>query len=50
MKLRWNAPPANLPYAKTLLASYINVRDLLGYDKIIIPTAAIDVISGHLGK
>jgi large subunit ribosomal protein L4 len=40
----------NLPYAKTLLASYINVRDLLGYDKIIMPTAAIDVISGHLGK
>jgi large subunit ribosomal protein L4 len=40
----------NLPYAKTLLASYINVRDLLGYDKIILPASAIDVISGHLGK
>jgi large subunit ribosomal protein L4 len=40
----------NLPYAKTLLASYINVRDLLGYDKIVMPTAAIDVISSHLGK
>lgn len=40
----------NLPYAKTLLASYINVRDLLGYDKLILPANAIDVISGHLGK
>jgi len=40
----------NLPYAKILLASYINVRDLLGYDKIILPANAIDVISGHLGK
>ena len=40
----------NLPYAKTLLASYLNVRDLLGYDKLILPANAIDVISGHLGK
>ena len=40
----------NLPYAKTLLASYINVRDLLGYDKIVMPTAVIDVLSSHLGK
>jgi len=40
----------NLPYAKTLLASYINVRDLLGYDKIVMPTSVIDVLSSHLGK
>jgi len=40
----------NLPYAKTLLASYINVRDLLGYDKIVMPAAVIDVLSTHLGK
>ena len=40
----------NLPYAKTLLASYINVRDLLGYDKIVMPTAVIDMLSSHLGK
>jgi len=40
----------NLPYAKTLLASYINVRDLLGYDKIVIPASVIDVLSTHLGK
>jgi large subunit ribosomal protein L4 len=40
----------NLPYAKTLMASYINVRDLLGYDKIILSTQAIEIISGNLGK
>jgi large subunit ribosomal protein L4 len=40
----------NLPYAKTLQASYINVRDLLGYDKVIIPASALELISGHLGK
>ncbi|MGD2026426.1 MAG: 50S ribosomal protein L4 [Anaerolineales bacterium] len=40
----------NLPYAKTLHASYINVRDLLGYDKVIMPVKALDVISDHLGK
>jgi large subunit ribosomal protein L4 len=40
----------NLPYAKTLLASYLNVRDLLGYDKIVMPAAVIDVLSSHLGK
>ena len=40
----------NLPYAKTLLASYINVRDLLGYDKIVMPATVIDVLSSHLGK
>ncbi len=40
----------NLANAKTLQASYINVRDLLGYDKVIIPASALDVISGHLGK
>jgi len=40
----------NLPYAKTLLASYINVRDLLGYDKIVMPASVIDVLSSHLGK
>lgn len=39
----------NLPSAKTLLAGYLNVRDLLGYDKVIIPMAALDVVSSHLG-
>lgn len=40
----------NLPRTKTLLANYINIRDLLGYDKVIVPLKALDVISGFLGK
>lgn len=40
----------NLPSAKTLLATYLNVRDLLGYDKVIVPVKALDVIAGYLGK
>jgi large subunit ribosomal protein L4 len=39
----------NLPRAKTLLASYLNIRDLLGYDRVIVPLKALDVISGYLG-
>ncbi len=39
----------NLPYAKTLVATYLNIRDLLGYDKIVLPLAALDVIAGFLG-
>ena len=39
----------NLASAKTLLASYLNVRDLLGYDKLIIPLASLEVVSSHLG-
>lgn len=39
----------NLPDAKTLLASYLNIRDLLGYDKVIMPVAALDVLTSYLG-
>ncbi len=39
----------NLPYAKTLRANYLNVRDLLGYDTLIMPQQAIDVIASFLG-
>jgi large subunit ribosomal protein L4 len=39
----------NLPEAKTLLVNYLNIRDLLGYDKLILPVQALDVISDHLG-
>jgi large subunit ribosomal protein L4 len=39
----------NLPEAKTLLVSYLNIRDLLGYDKIVLPLSALDAISQHLG-
>jgi len=40
----------NIPDAKILLASYLNVRDLLGYDKIVLPLKSLDVLSAHLGK
>ena len=39
----------NLPDAKTLLANYLNIRDILSYDKIIMPLKALDVIESYLG-
>lgn len=40
----------NLKSVKTLRAGYLNIRDLLGFNKIIIPLAAMDVITGFLGE
>jgi len=39
----------NLPHAQTLRASYLNVRDLFSFDRVIIPQAALDVIQSFLG-
>jgi len=39
----------NLEGAKVLLASYLNVRDLLGFDKVVLPLKTIDVLTAHLG-
>lgn len=39
----------NIPTAKILLANYLNIRDLLGYDKVILPLAALEVIESYLG-
>lgn len=39
----------NLPEAKTLLAGYLNIRDLLGYDKVVISLEALDAVANHLG-
>ncbi len=39
----------NLPDAKILLANYLNVRDLLGFDKVIMPLQALDVVASYLG-
>lgn len=39
----------NIPDAKMLMANYLNIRDLLGYDKIIVPLAALEVIESYLG-
>ena len=38
----------NLQHVKALHANYLNIRDLLGYSKIVMPLAAIDVVSGFL--
>jgi large subunit ribosomal protein L4 len=40
----------NLPNAKTLLVNYLNIRDLLGYDRVILPKQALEKISEQLGK
>ena len=40
----------NLPYAKTLRANYINVRDLLSFDRVVMPLGAVDVIQSFLGR
>jgi large subunit ribosomal protein L4 len=39
----------NLAGAKVLLASYLNIRDLLGYNKVVLPLKALDVLMAHLG-
>ncbi len=39
----------NLPDAKTLWVNYLNIRDLLGYDKIVLPLRALEKITAHLG-
>jgi len=40
----------NLPDARYLRATYLNIRDLLKYDKVIIPLDALDVITEWLGN
>lgn len=39
----------NIPTAKLVMANYLNIRDLLGFDKVILPLAALDVIVTNLG-
>jgi len=39
----------NLPHARTLRASYLNVRDLLSHDRVLIPQDALEMIQVHLG-
>jgi large subunit ribosomal protein L4 len=38
----------NIPDAKILLATYVNVRDVLGFDKIVMPLQTIDVLKANL--
>lgn len=39
----------NLPDAKILMASYLNIRDLMVFDKVVLPLSALDVIAANLG-
>jgi large subunit ribosomal protein L4 len=39
----------NLPQVRTLVAQYLNVRDLLKYDYVLMPLASLEVIEGILG-
>ncbi|HDQ35189.1 MAG TPA: 50S ribosomal protein L4, partial [Chloroflexi bacterium] len=39
----------NLPTVRTLRASYLNIRDLLGADHIVVPLEALAVIEDILG-
>ncbi len=39
----------NLPEAKILRAGYLNVRDLLGFDRLVLPLGAVEAIGAHLG-
>ena len=40
----------NLPEAKYLRANYLNVRDLLKYDKVIVPLDALETIQAIWGR
>lgn len=39
----------NLPEVRTLVAQYLNVRDLLKFDYLVVPLASLEVIEGILG-
>ncbi len=39
----------NIPDAKVLLANYLNIRDLMVFDKLVMPVASLDVIAANLG-
>jgi large subunit ribosomal protein L4 len=39
----------NIPDAKIMLAGYLNIRDLLAFDKVVMPVATLDVIKANLG-
>jgi large subunit ribosomal protein L4 len=41
---------SNLQEAKTLRANYLNVRDLLSYDRLILPLGALEIIQSYLGS
>ena len=40
----------NIPDVKALLAHYLNIRDLLGHNKLVLAADALDVLAGFLGS
>ena len=40
----------NLAGAKTLRAQYLNIRDILGFDRLLVPLGAVDIIQSYLGE
>jgi large subunit ribosomal protein L4 len=39
----------NIASAKVMLASYLNVRDVLSFQKVVLPLKTIDALVAHLG-
>lgn len=39
----------NIESAKVLLASYLNVRDVMNFEKVILPVKTIDALVAHFG-
>jgi len=39
----------NLEDTKVLLAGYLNIRDLFGYDKLVLPVKVLDALVANLG-
>ncbi len=39
----------NISNAKVLLAGYLNIRDILGFDKLVISMKTLDALTAHLG-
>ncbi len=40
---------SNLPGTKVLLANYINIRDLMKYQKVVFPLASLNLVESFLG-
>jgi large subunit ribosomal protein L4 len=40
---------SNLGKAETLLAQYLNIRDLMGFERVILPLDSVRVIEANLG-
>jgi large subunit ribosomal protein L4 len=40
----------NLASAKILRAQYLNIRDILGFDRLLLPLGSLEVIQSYLGE